>query len=89
MSFGYDENVKLDDRSANHSSTSAANLSPNLSNSTYESEIMDLDKKVDYYKEEITNMAEKMDPMHNMIQKSCHSSIQLNQARRIRNNLNL
>jgi hypothetical protein len=65
MSFEYNEKLNLDDPSANQSATSAANLSPdasvpsNLSNSTYESEIMDLKKKVDSYKEEITIMAEK------------------------------
>jgi hypothetical protein len=47
MSFEYDKNEKLDDLSANHSGTSTANLFPgvsvpsNLSNSAYESEIMD------------------------------------------------
>jgi hypothetical protein len=65
MSFEYDEKANLDDPSAHQSLTSDANLSPgvsvpsNLSNSTYESEIMDLKKKVDSYKEEITSMAEK------------------------------
>jgi hypothetical protein len=61
MSFEHDENAKLDNHSVNHSGASAANLSPgvsvpsNLSNSTYESEN--------------TNMAEKIEAMHNMIQK--------------------
>jgi hypothetical protein len=65
MSFEYDEKASLDDPSAHQSATSDANLSPgvsvpsNISNSTYESEIMDLKKKVDSYKEEITSMAEK------------------------------
>jgi hypothetical protein len=74
MSFEYDENAKLDNHSVNHSGASAANLSPgvsvpsNLFNSLYESEIIDLKKKVDSYKEEIANMAEKMEAMHNMIQ---------------------
>jgi hypothetical protein len=65
MSFEYDDTTKLDDHSANNSATSAANLSPgislpsNLSNSTYESEIADLKKKEDSYKDEITNMSKK------------------------------
>jgi hypothetical protein len=48
MSFEYDDSAKLDDCSANHSATSATNLSPgvslpsNLSNLTYEIEIADL-----------------------------------------------
>jgi hypothetical protein len=75
MSFEYDENVNPDEPSVHQSVTSAANLSPgisvpsNLSKSTYESEIIDVKKKLDTYKEEITSMAEKMDEMHNMIQK--------------------
>jgi uncharacterized coiled-coil DUF342 family protein len=70
----------------------AANLSPgvsvpsNLSNSTYENKIMDLKKKVDSYKEEITNMVERMDAMHNMIQ--IIMSL-IDQARVIHNILNL
>jgi hypothetical protein len=73
-SFKYDEKANPDDFSVHQSVTSAASLSPgisvpsNLSNSTYESEIIDLKKKVDTYKEEITSMAEKMNEMHNMIQ---------------------
>jgi hypothetical protein len=53
MSFEYDEKADLDNPYAHQSATSNANLSPgvsvpsNLSNSTYESEIMDLKKKVD------------------------------------------
>jgi hypothetical protein len=52
MSYEYDEKANLDDLFAHLSANSAANLSPgvsvpsNLSNSTYESEIMDLNKKV-------------------------------------------
>jgi hypothetical protein len=51
MSFEYDEKANPDDSSVHQSVTSAANLSPgisvpsNLSNSTYESEIIDLKKK--------------------------------------------
>jgi hypothetical protein len=74
MSFEYDEKANPDDSSAHQSINSTENLSPgisvpsNLSNSTYESEIIDLQKKVDTYKEEITSMAEKMNEMYNMIQ---------------------
>jgi hypothetical protein len=74
MSFEYDDTTKLDDHSANNSATYAANLFPgislpsNLSNSTYESDIADLKKNVDSYKDEIANMSEKMDVMHTMIQ---------------------
>jgi hypothetical protein len=73
MYFEYDDTAKLDDHSVNHSATSAANLSTgvslpsNLSNSTYESEIADLKKKVYSYKDEITHMAAKIDAMCNMI----------------------
>jgi uncharacterized protein YjgD (DUF1641 family) len=74
MSLEYDEKANQDDSSVHQSVTSAGNLSPgisvpsNLSNSTYESEIIELKKKVDTYKEEITSMAEKMNEMYNMIQ---------------------
>jgi hypothetical protein len=74
MSFEYDEKANPDDSSVHQSVTSAANLSlgisvpSNLSNSTYERQIIDLKKKVDTYKEEITSMAEKMNEMYNMIQ---------------------
>jgi hypothetical protein len=74
MSFEYDEKANRDDSCVHQSVTSAENLSPgisvpsNLSNSTYESKVIDLKKKVDTYKEEITSMAGKMNEMHNMIQ---------------------
>jgi hypothetical protein len=51
MSFKYDEKANQDDSSVHQSVTSAANLSPgisipsNLSNSTYESEIIDLKRR--------------------------------------------
>jgi hypothetical protein len=50
MSFEYDKKANLDNPSTHQSATSDANLSPgvsvpfNLSNSTYEIEIMDLKK---------------------------------------------
>jgi hypothetical protein len=74
MPFEYDEKANPDDSSVHQSVTSAENLSPgisvpsNFSNSTYESKVIDLKKKVDTYKEEITSMAGKMNEMHNMIQ---------------------
>jgi hypothetical protein len=62
ISFEYDESVKLDDFSTNNSDIIATNPSPgvsvpsNISDSTYESKIMNLKKEVESYKEEIANI---------------------------------